>query len=379
MGKYLLDGGGAAQSADDLLVRGEARSGPDVALNVSVVVPTRNEAANVAPLLDRLQTVLAGSNSEVIFVDDSDDETPDVVRREAKLREADLRVSLVHREPGDRAGGLGSAVTAGMVAAGGDWVVVMDGDLQHPPELIPDLIARAAQDDAQIVVASRHVEGGASDGLDGWLRVKVSTTATALVKMSFPRALRGVSDPMSGFFAVRLDAIDVDALRPEGFKILMEILVRTPSLRRSEVGFVFDERQSGESKASGAEGLRFARHVMRLSLGRLASKLPAFKRGAGFGAIGVSGPVVAMWFQGYRNFALTDTLVYRGAGSRPGWQRYLLFLLINNVVLLARIPLLALFVTLGMNYLLANLLTLLLSFLVRFGSSDRFVYQMEKK
>jgi len=204
-------------------------------------------------------------------VDDSDDSTPEVVQQRAAQDRPGLAVRLLHRPAGHRAGGLGTAVAAGLAAAGGEWAVVMDGDLQHPPELVPRLIEAGEAGAVVVVVASRHVVGGGTDGLSGRSRVFVSDSATRLAKTMFPFALRGVSDPMSGYFAVRRSEIDVSALRPEGFKILMEILVRFPRVKRSEIGFVFEDRIAGESKASLAEGFRFFRHLARLSLRRLVN------------------------------------------------------------------------------------------------------------
>jgi dolichol-phosphate mannosyltransferase len=369
---------------------------------VSVVVPTRNEAGNVAPLLDRLGPALAGRPAEVIFVDDSDDETPAHVRSSGERGPDGLTVRLIHREPGDRAGGLSTAVIAGMAAASGDWVVVMDGDLQHPPELVPRLLEAGSYGDSNLVVASRHVEGGESEGLGGPARVLVSGGATALAKALFPRRLHGITDPMSGFFAVRRSALDPAILRPDGFKILMEILVRTPRLNPVEVGFVFEDRVSGQSKASLAEGMRFARHLVRLFLSRLRPSGGTTRRVVGFGAVGVSGIVVnsaALWLLADEsslginyllgsvlatqvsttwNFVLIDRVVYAGAKIHGPARRYFTFSATNNVLLLARIPLLALLVSgLGMHYLIANIFTLLITFVARFVTSDRLIYRME--
>ena len=92
-------------------------------------------------------------------------------------------------------------------------------------------------------------------------------------KALFPLHLRGVTDPMSGFFLVRPGAIDLDALRPRGFKILLELLVRCPTLRRAEVGFTFAERHAEESKGSLREGLNYLRSLceLRFRLGTVAS------------------------------------------------------------------------------------------------------------
>jgi glycosyltransferase involved in cell wall biosynthesis len=368
---------------------------------ISVIVPTRNEAGNVDALLDRLEPALAGVGSEVVFVDDSDDDTPDRVRQRAGRRPGP-RVRLIHRPAGQRAGGLGTAVLAGLAAARGEWAVVMDGDLQHPPEVVTQLVQAGERTGAGIVVASRRVEGGDSSGLSGVKRVAVSGAATSLAKAAFPVRLRGVSDPMSGFFAVRTSALDLSALRPDGFKILMEILVRTPALEPAEVGFEFQDRFAGQSKASLAEGLRFGRHVARLSLSRLSPRNPTTRRALGFAAVGLSGVAVnsaALWLladpanlgANYLvaavtatqvsttwNFLLTDAVVYRGPKRLGPARRYLTFSAASNVMLLVRVPLLAVLVSgFGMHYLVANLITLLLSFAARFATADRLIYQME--
>jgi dolichol-phosphate mannosyltransferase len=374
---------------------------PEPKIAISVIVPTRNEAGNVDALLDRLAPALAGVGSEVVFVDDSDDETPDRVRDWAR-RGVDPQVRLIHRPPGQRAGGLGTAVLAGLGEARGEWAVVMDGDLQHPPEVVTQLVRTGDRTGAGIVVASRRVEGGDSSGLSGVRRVAVSGAATRLARAAFPVRLRGVSDPMSGFFAVRPSALELSALRPDGFKILMEILVRTPGLSPTEVGFEFQDRFAGQSKASLAEGLRFARHVARLSLSRLSPLNPTTRHALGFAAVGISGLAVntaAMWLLADPaalgvnyliaavvatqisttwNFLLTDGVVYRGPKQLGPARRYLTFSAASNVTLLLRVPVLAALVGgLGMHYLAANLITLLVSFVARFATADRLIYQME--
>src|SRR5690242_10792797 len=207
---------------------------------VSVVVPTRNESGNVSLLVSRLATALEGLDAQVIFVDDSDDGTPHEIT--AAARESNVPVRLHHRQGTERTGGLGGAVVAGLRLVESPWAVVMDGDLQHPPELVPRLVEVAELDAVDVVVASRHVDGGAADGLANGARVMVSDLSTRLAKLFFPGRLRGVSDPMSGFFLLRPAAFDLDTLRPNGFKILMELLVRTRGIRKREVPFVFGER-----------------------------------------------------------------------------------------------------------------------------------------
>ncbi|HYZ77500.1 MAG TPA: polyprenol monophosphomannose synthase, partial [Gaiellaceae bacterium] len=230
---------------------------------VSVVVPTKNEAANVAPLLERLSGVLPPSDLEVIFVDDSSDVTPAAVREAS--RRAVNAVTLIHRPPENRGDGLAGAVVEGIRAARAPWICVIDGDLQHPPELIPELLQRA-QSDHDVVVASRYALNG-HVGTFGIGRSLVSRAATRAARLLFPRRLRGTTDPLSGFFLVRRSVIRPEVLRPRGFKILLEILVRTPGLKVSEVPFEFGARHAEQSKASAREGARYVRQLCSLRLG----------------------------------------------------------------------------------------------------------------
>jgi dolichol-phosphate mannosyltransferase len=365
-------------------------------IDISVVVPTRNERENVGPLIERLSAALPMGESQVIFVDDSSDDTARVIASIAE--KSRIPILVLHREPGERVGGLGGAVVAGLRLAEGRVAVVMDGDLQHPPETIPDLIRPIDRGDADLVVASRYRGNGEAVGLATRSRVGVSHAATVLTKSAFPRRLQDVSDPMSGFFALRRDAVDLDSLHPVGFKILLEAVARC-RLRVAEVGFTFAPRHSGESKADLREGLRFATHLTRLRLGTLLT--PRQQRAAGFAAVGATGLVVntiAFWMLlrfGHLpyllaavcstqisttwNFVGMELFVFSGRKSGGLWSRYWRFCLLNNTVMLARLPLLAVMVeALHTPKTLANVITLLVVFIVRFGISDRFIYEGEK-
>ncbi|WP_197358299.1 polyprenol monophosphomannose synthase, partial [Streptomyces clavuligerus] len=210
---------------------------------VTLVVPTFNESENVGELLRRLtESVPARLPCEVVFVDDSTDTTPDVIRDAAQ--DCPFPVTVLHRE--EPVGGLGGAVVEGLRGAGSDWIVVMDADLQHPPALVPELVAEGERTGADLVVASRYVRGGSRAGLAGGYRVAVSRAATWLAKALFPRRLHGVSDPMSGFFAIRRSAVagavSNGALQPLGYKILLELAVRCRPRAVTEVPFAFQER-----------------------------------------------------------------------------------------------------------------------------------------
>jgi dolichol-phosphate mannosyltransferase len=228
------------------------------------VVPTRNEEGNVREVSRRLGDALRGLSAEVVFVDDSDDGTPEAVAQVASTM-TDPPIRLVHRSGPARLGGLGGAVVTGFRYARAEWVCVLDGDLQHPPELVPDLLAAAIRSGCDLAIATRYGPEGRADGLTMG-RSALSSAAAVAAGLLFPQRLRGVSDPMSGFFLVRRSALNLEALRPDGFKILLEILVATPWLSTVEVGFTFAGRHAGRSKAGLREGVRYLRSLIRLRL-----------------------------------------------------------------------------------------------------------------
>jgi dolichol-phosphate mannosyltransferase len=220
------------------------------------------------PLLERIERVRPNVRMEVLFVDDSTDDTPCVIS--AQAGRSSYEVSLIHRRENEQIGGLGGAVQIGLIAARADLICVMDADLQHPPELLGDLFDEAARSSADLVVASRYCSRGDVGELSAF-RLVLSRGAATVAKLLFPRRLRRISDPMSGFFLIRRSAIDVTALHPNGFKILLEVLLAGRRLSVSEVPFRFAERHAGASKASLGEGVRYIRRLleMRVDAGML--------------------------------------------------------------------------------------------------------------
>ncbi len=237
-----------------------------VALALSVIVPTRNEAGNVERLLTGLQEAFGEAEIEVIFVDDSTDETPQVIEAVSQHFPS-IQVSLIHRPPEACVGGLGGAVVAGLEVARAEYACVMDGDLQHPPQLVPVLLRTATDHQVDLVVATRRGDQSRISGLN-FARNLISQGLDGLARCLFPNQLRGVSDPLTGFFLVRVAAIQFQALRPQGFKILLEILVRNPDLRKEEVPFHFGQRFAGQSKASVAEAWKYLSLLWRLRFGK---------------------------------------------------------------------------------------------------------------
>src|SRR5579884_2227433 len=131
-------------------------SGFSLNLDLSVIVPTRNEHANIQPLLEALQNTLAGLHVEVIFVDDSDDDTPEIIKDAARTMGASrFHIQLEHRAAGvERAGGLATAVVHGMNVARAEYIAIMDADLQHPPEQLRVFYDLAAAEDVDLVIAT---------------------------------------------------------------------------------------------------------------------------------------------------------------------------------------------------------------------------------
>jgi dolichol-phosphate mannosyltransferase len=349
---------------------------------VSVVVPTKNERENVIRLIDRLEAVLPTVGMEIVFVDASDDGTAEAIEEMGARSERD--VVLVRQSSGRRNGGLGGAVVHGLRAARAPWACVMDADLQHPPELIPELLEQADSRELDIVVASRYCDGGEARGL-GWGRAMASRTTTTAARLLFPRRLHDVTDPMSGFFLVRRDAVELDRLRPRGFKILLEILVRNPALRATEVSFTFGERQAGKSKATIREGLRYLALLTRLRFAR-------------FGAVGLSGLVVNTLLLAFLtdtvglfyllsaviatqgstlwNFLLSEHWVFGDREHRRRWGvRLGMFFAMNNAALAVRGPLLVLLTSgLGIHYVASNVISLTLLTLLRFALADSWIW-----
>lgn len=228
-------------------------------VDISLVIPTYNERTNIVPLLAELEMALTGLSWEALFVDDSTDGTDAVV---ARLMEADPRIRLLHRT--DHCGGLAGAVVEGLAEVTGTYVCVLDADLQHPPAQIREMLAEARRTSADLVIASRYLPGGSAGGLDGAPRQIFSRGLKLLSRAMFPQRLAGITDPLGGYFLLRPSMVRNAQLRPVGYKILLELLVRCRWQVTREVPYRFQPRRHGDSKANLRQGLRFLRHLTTL-------------------------------------------------------------------------------------------------------------------
>jgi len=229
---------------------------PPVA-GVSIIVPTYREAANLSPLVERIVAALqpTGITFEIIIVDDdSADGTADIAARLAESHP----VRLITRK-GER--GLSGAVLAGFRSARFDLFVVIDADLQHPPESIPAMLHALNDPSVDFVIATRYAQSGGVDSDWPWWRKTGSRLATLLA-----RPLAPLSDPMSGYFALSRKTWQraEPFVNPIGYKIALELVVKVRCRSVREISIAFATRQAGESKAGLGVMIHFLRHLWRL-------------------------------------------------------------------------------------------------------------------
>lgn len=249
--------------------------------DITIIIPTYNEAENVRPLIEELEKTLSDREWQALFVDDnSPDGTADTVER---LAEENPRVKCLRRV-GVR--GLSSACIEGIMASSTPLVAVVDGDRQHDLSILPALIDAVASGDAEIAIGSRYLKSGSMDQW-GAHRKTISAVATRMSRRLIPD---GLTDPMSGYFVMRRDVFLKLAARLSGkeFKILLDIFASADRpLRFAEVPYVFRPRVAGESKLSTHVVFEFAEMLIEKTVGRY---LPA--KFLLFVAVGTTGMVV---------------------------------------------------------------------------------------
>lgn len=278
---------------------------------VTVVVPTYREAENIPHLVTRLAALREreGLDLEVLFMDDDSRDGSEETVRELALP----WVTLVRRTT-DR--GLSQAVLDGLRRSTREILVVMDADLSHPPEAIPQML-RALDEGADFVIGSRWARGGSTDddwGPFRWLNSKVATL------LALP--LAPVKDPMSGFFALRRGTFARGAqLNPIGYKIGLELLVKCACKKPAEVPIHFADRRFGQSKLSLQEQLRYLQHLRRLYI----FKYGTWSHLLQFLIVGASGVVV--------NLAALTALLALRVGDKPAVALAIAVSMVWNFVL----------------------------------------------
>ncbi len=283
--------------------------------SVTVIVPTFREAENLPELLERLEAVRETHALEldVIVMDDhSDDGSVEAVAS------FDRRWARIVVRSDNR--GLSPAVVDGLTLATGAAVVIMDADLSHPPEKIPEML-RALLSGQQAALGSRYVPGGSSDDDWGFFRWLNSRVATLLA-----RPLTRVRDPMAGFFAMwRADLDEARELNPVGYKVVLELIVKCGLENIAEIPIHFRDRRRGESKLTLKQQLLYLQHLRRLYVHRFATAAHVVQ----FAAVGISGLVV--------NLAVLTLLTRLGVGAATAVALAIAVSMVSNFALNRRL------------------------------------------
>ena len=325
---------------------------PASPLELAVVIPVFNESANVADMVRRVDTALAGRAWEIIFVDDdSPDGTADVARAIART---DPRVRVIQRL--DRRG-LSTACVEGMCATAAPFAAVIDGDGQHDERLLPQMLdALQAEADLDLTIGSRFVAGGGTGEWDKD-RVAKSEFATRIAR----RVLKAdLADPMSGFFMIRTDLLRGIAPRLSaiGFKILLDVMTASPRpLKFREFPYTFRTRRAGESKLDHVVAMEYLIALYDRMFGRAIPVRFAMFAGIGLLGLGVhmavlstlfvglgstflAGTIVATWVAMTFNFFLNNALTYRDrrlTGAKALFDGWVSFCLVCAVGAIANV------------------------------------------
>lgn len=353
---------------------------------ISVIIPTYNEAENLPPLMEKLFTVFRESqlDAEVLIVDDnSPDGTANLAREFAKQGP----VVVIERK-NER--GLASAVIEGFRQSKSKILLVCDADLSHPIEKIPDLVMPIQRGEAEMTIGSRYVHGGKTVGWP-WHRKFASKFASLL---AWP--LCSASDPMSGFFAFRRDLLERATLAPIGYKIGLEILVRCRVENFLEVPIVFRERERGASKLGTKEILNYLRHLHRLGDLRWPAAIEFLR----FCFVGTLGFLVDLTFFAFcekvlefhylaansisfsaavlHNFVWNKFWTFRGKRRGRTHYQYLGFLLIAVLALILRNALMVLLIEqIGIPIYAAFCLGVIVTMAINFFGSRWLVFRRQ--
>jgi len=361
-----------------------------------VIIPTFNEEENIAAIIEAVNGVFlqSGIRGEVLVVDDSSkDRTIEIVQ---EIADKNSNVRLIVRK---KEHGLSQSVVEGFGAARSGILQVIDADFSHPPELIPRFY-EAIRGGADIAVGSRYMKGG---NIEDWplKRRVISLGATAFGRILFPE----ITDPVSGFFAVRREVVSGAPLTPRGYKILMEVLGKGRWRSVVEIPFVFKDREEGESKLRPDTILDYLRQcadIIRFSATRRAGPVYGeWVRIVRFGLVGLSGILVNMGLlyalteiaglyylvsaaiaievSVVNNFIWNDVWTFKSARDlRFGWrvQRFASFQAVSMGGLVINMAVLYFLADLaGVYYLVANLAGILVAFAWNYAVNRHFTWK----
>jgi len=349
-------------------------------IDISIIIPTLNEKENINELVKRIRESLNDIKYEIIFVDDgSKDGTIEEIE---KLKKEYKNIKLVER--GYRKG-LSSAFIDGLKYSGGKYVVLMDADLQHPPELLKKMYEKALEG-YDLVIASRYIKGGK---IENWniIRELISKTSKIIAYILLPETLK-VRDPLSGYFLIKKDLLDnFNVSNPFSYKVLLDILVKVNYNKLIEIPYTFKEREHGKSKLGKKVIFSYLKQVF------LLFDVSQFIK---FYLVGLSGIVINLLalylFIAYLpfyissflailisiiwNFILNDLFVFK-IKKRKLLERFLLFfggrgLLSKPVQYLSA---LLFYYVFGINYLISQLIGIVIASIINWVFTKGIVYE----
>ncbi len=342
---------------------------------LTIVIPTYNEAGNLPVLVDRIEKL--GLNCEILVVDDgSPDGTQEVARR------LNDRFGNIRLLPRASKMGIATAVRDATLMSGSEFVAVMDCDMQHPPQLLPAMLAEA-KSGTDMVIASRYARGGAPNM--SAVRGVISKFATGLAHFMLPQT-RNIKDPLSGYFLFRRKSVDIGRVSSRSYKVLLEIL-SARSIRTVEMPFSFGTRYSGKSKLGPTELLRYIGLVLRLSDYRMAK----------FIAVGLAGMAinecllfllephaplllasgVAVEASIVSNFIMNNSWTFRKKIQGTMLSRLARYNAVMVAGALLNIGILGLLVFLHFEYLAANFVGIFFGFGANYLGSESIVWRLK--
>lgn len=367
---------------------------------LSIILPTFNEKGNVKTLVEKITKSFKNTNHdyEIIFADDSNDNTPEIIKNEINQ---DSRIELIDG-PGK---GLAPAFIKGFGVSHGKYICCIDADLQHPPEKIIELLEKAIETDADIVTGTRYSKGGSAIGLGnlktcyGLYRRTVSLGMKCFTQIIFIQT-RKTSDPLGGFFLFKKSILDKAKLQPKGFKILVEILMRTKYKKVEEVPYTFLPRENDDSKATIAQGLEFFNHLWFIF-----RTIPEAGRFLKFCIVGLSGVfinlgiltllveifhqdkdgiayIIAILISILTNFSINSIFTYsdkRSSSRKESIRRMISYYVISGLVMLFNYAIYRFCLSIGIFYLFSAFIAIIFATGLNFVLATKLVWKMKVK
>jgi dolichol-phosphate mannosyltransferase len=224
--------------------------------DLTVIIPTLNEAETIEETITKVNEVLLSNNinGEILVVDDNSSmDTTIFILFALKRKFSNLNVIIRQRDHG-----LSQSLVEGFSKAKADIIQVIDADGQHPAEKISELY-KSILDGNDIAIGSRYVKGG---GIKNWslFRRFISWGATVLARIFFP----AITDSGSGFFAFRKEVIKDAPLKPQGFRMLFEILGKGNWEKVKEIPYILGVREKGKSKLTYRTVIAYLKQIWGL-------------------------------------------------------------------------------------------------------------------